>query len=144
MKSFFGKTLSCSCFFVLFILICENAFAAGQSSTNFLITQDVFSGGGGVATSTNYTVQATLAQPSPIGDADSVTYINHAGFWHNLISTGDLNGDGQVDLQDVIYGLQVLTADDAGRLYIEADVNGDRKIGMDEVIYVLEKVGGLR
>ena len=102
------------------------------------------SGGGGMANSVTYIVQTTLGQPSPIGDAASLTYSNQAGFWHFLIRLGDLNGDSLVDLKDVIYGLQVLSDVDAGQLDKEADVDGDGKIGMAEVIYILQKIGGVR
>ena len=52
---------------------------------------------------------------------------------------GDINGDGEVDLQDAIYGLRICAgiADSAN---MDADVNEDGKIGLAEVIYILEQV----
>ena len=61
-----------------------------------------------------------------------------------MIALGDLDGNGAVDLQDVIYGLEVLTGSNPGQLTREADVDGDGKIGMAEVVYILQKTGQLR
>ena len=132
------------CIILVLFFIYENSFAAGQSSTSYLISEDVMSGAGGTIESVSYTIQSTLGQPSAIGDGVSLTYYNHAGFWHFLVRLGDLNGDGFVDLEDVISGLQVMTDMDAGQLYKEADVDGDGKIGMAEIVYILQKVGRVR
>lgn len=133
-------------FYIIFIFFLThgNVFAAGQSSTNYVITEDVMSGGGGTTGSLSYMTQSTLGQPSAIGDGTSLTYSNHAGYWYFLIRIGDLNGDGFIDLEDAIYGLLVLTNMDTGQLYKEADVDGDGKIGMVEIVYILQKVGGVR
>ena len=144
MKSLTGKKDLSFCIILVLSLICVNSFAAGQSSTSYVITEDVMSGGGGSMGSVSYMIQSTLGQPSAIGDGASLTYGNHAGFWHFLIRLGDLNGDDSVDLEDVIFGLQVLTDMDAGQLYLEADVDGDGKIGMAEIVYMLQKAGGVR
>ncbi len=136
-------SLSCSCILLLAFFY-GNAFAAGQSSTSYVITEDVMSGGGGMASSVTYIAQATLGQSSPIGDSASLTYRNQAGFWHFLIRLGDLNGDSLVDLKDIIYGLQVLSDADTDQLYKEADVDGDGKIGIAEVVYILQKIGEVR
>ncbi|MDM8553386.1 FG-GAP-like repeat-containing protein [Desulfococcaceae bacterium HSG7] len=63
---------------------------------------------------------------------------------------GDINGDGNVDLQDAIIVLHVLSGyDDAGLIrpgYVAsgADVNGDGRIGMEELLYILQKEAELR
>ena len=123
---------------------CCPALGAGQASTNYRIVRDVMGSGGGSSSSTGYSLQATLGQPSAIGISSSATYSNHAGFWHYMIALGDLNGDGTVGLEDVIYGLEVLTGGNPGELCREADVDGDGKIGMAEVVYILQKTGQLR
>ena len=62
---------------------------------------------------------------------------------------GDTNGDGNVDLTDVILALQVISGMNPSGIRSDyassgTDVNGDGKIGLEEVIYILQKVAGLR
>ncbi len=52
---------------------------------------------------------------------------------------GDVNGDGDVDMEDVILSLQVCI----GKQSVTEDVNGDDKIGIEEAIYVLREVAEL-
>jgi hypothetical protein len=56
-----------------------------------------------------------------------------------------MNGDGKIDLSDVILGLKIVSGvDTEGEIVtVNADVNGDGKIGMAEVIYVLQRVAEL-
>ncbi len=56
---------------------------------------------------------------------------------------GDVNGDGVVNLEDVMLSLQVLSGRSVG-VFSGADINGDGKIGMPEVLYGLQKTAGLR
>lgn len=56
--------------------------------------------------------------------------------------SGDINGDGAIDLADVIAALKIL-AGIQGANNAEADVNGDDAIGLSEAIYVLQWVAGL-
>jgi hypothetical protein len=58
------------------------AYATGQSSANYIMKNDVLSGGGGDMGSANYDVLSTTGQPSAIGDSSSSSYVNMAGFWH--------------------------------------------------------------
>ncbi|MDM8540116.1 C13 family peptidase [Desulfococcaceae bacterium HSG9] len=63
---------------------------------------------------------------------------------------GNLTDDSQLDLQDAIVALQVMTGNTAsGMLRSDyttsgVDIDGDGKVGMAEVIYVLEKTAELR
>jgi hypothetical protein len=57
---------------------------------------------------------------------------------------GDLNGNGNVDLTDVIIALKILDGVPVSNLNLKANVNGDCKIGLEEAIFVLQKVGMLR
>jgi len=59
-------------------------------------------------------------------------------------ATGDVNGDGKVDLADVILALQVVAGLNPPNVFSSADVNNDNRIGLEEVIYILQKVAGLR
>lgn len=63
--------------------------------------------------------------------------------------TGDINGDGSVNLEDALAGLQVLSGYQSPGLvrstYSDSgvDVNGDNTVGLEEVLFVLQKVAGL-
>ena len=62
---------------------------------------------------------------------------------------GDLNGDGVIDLGDVIIGLKVLTGGDTTGFvsdYITSgiDINGDNAVGIPEIGYDLQVVSGTR
>ena len=57
---------------------------------------------------------------------------------------GDINSDGNVDLNDAILALQVLAGLSPDGIHLSADVNGDGRIGISEVIYIMQKVAGVR
>jgi hypothetical protein len=132
------------CWLFFFLVVFPCTIFAGMSSAGYTISRDVMSSSGGAVQSASYTMQYTLGQPSPVGPSSSATYANEAGFWHFLVLLGDLNGDGKVDLVDVIRGLQILTGQDAGQVYQQADINGDGKVGLEELVYALEKTAGQR
>lgn len=70
-----------------------------------------------------------------------------AGFVLNievLSPAGDVNGDGIVDLADLVLTLQILAGGGAGNIAPAADVNGDGRIGLAEAEYVLQSASGLR
>lgn len=53
---------------------------------------------------------------------------------------GDVNGDGSVDLADVILVLRMMTHMHDGHIHVNADVNGDGRIGQAESIYILQEL----
>ena len=55
------------------------------------------------------------------------------------VQPGDINGDGFIDLKDVITGLQILTNSYSGNISLEADVNGDNRIGFEEILFDLNE-----
>ncbi|MCP4121915.1 MAG: hypothetical protein GY751_09195, partial [Bacteroidetes bacterium] len=57
-----------------------------------------------------------------------------------VVDKGDVDGDGNVDLQDAILALKVLAGLNPQDVYVGADVNGDGQIGIEEVIFILRKV----
>jgi len=57
-----------------------------------------------------------------------------------IVELGDINGDGSIDLKDVIVGLQVLTDSDPTGVTTASDVNDDAKVGLEEVIFDLIRV----
>lgn len=58
--------------------------------------------------------------------------------------SGDINGDGNIDLVDVITSLKALSGHSGMNVNKHADVNGDGKIGLKEAVYVFEIVSGMR
>ena len=67
-----------------------------------------------------------------------------AGF----VMPGDVSGDGNLVIDDVILALQVAAGMQpdicAACIQRGVDVNGDRRIGLEEAIYILQKVADLR
>ncbi len=55
--------------------------AAGQSSDNFIIPNDVISTGGGERLSSSFIVNDTVGQSSPIGISTGTDVVLHGGFW---------------------------------------------------------------
>jgi serpin B len=54
---------------------------------------------------------------------------------------GDIGGNGNIDLMDVILVLQTMAGmETSSPVFKEADVNADVKIGLEEAIYVLRKL----
>jgi len=94
--------------------------------------------------SENYAAFGTLGQGSGAGSSSSAGYAVQAGFWFSILEEGDLNGDGIIDLADLVISLQVLAGSSPPRVQRGADVNGDGTIGLAEAIYILGKAAGLR
>ncbi len=53
---------------------------------------------------------------------------------------GDVNGDSNVDLTDLMLALRILAGYPVTDIALAADVNGDGKIDMAEVIYIMQTV----
>jgi hypothetical protein len=77
-----AKTILAAGSLLLILGLSSNfSFAGVMSSASYTITTDVLGSGGGILQSTNYTMQCTVGQPSPIGISGSTSYVNHDGFW---------------------------------------------------------------
>jgi len=59
---------------------------------------------------------------------------------------GDVNGDGDVNLTDMVIVLKLQADLDRTKDYynMKADVNGDNRIGSAEAVYILQKTAELR
>jgi gluconolactonase len=58
---------------------------------------------------------------------------------------GDVNGDGDVNLEDAILALKIMSGISLTEtINLNSDVNGDNRIGMEEVVYILQVVAVLR
>ncbi|HEY3414741.1 MAG TPA: hypothetical protein VGM51_17010 [Armatimonadota bacterium] len=99
---------------VLMIVVISSAHAQiGMSSANYRIPTSVINSGGGIASSTNYTLIASIGEPviGLIGTAPTDNYRVNAGFLATLVQVmgtpGDLNYDGKVDFEDVKLALRI-------------------------------------
>ncbi len=59
-----------------------------------------------------------------------------------IFARGDINADGDVNLTDVVLGLQIVAGMTASGVVTSGDVNGDGKIGIEEVVYDLGNIAG--
>lgn len=58
---------------------------------------------------------------------------------------GDVNGDSQINLQDAIMTLRIMSdSGESDSINKDSDVNSDGKIGLEETIYILQHVASLR
>ena len=64
--------------------------------------------------------------------------------------TGDINGDGTIDLTDIMIALKLLSGEDVSGLIRSeystsgCDVNGNSQIGIEEAIYILQHASNMR
>lgn len=57
------------------------------------------------------------------------------------ILAGDINGDSEIDLTDVIIGLKISSGETVAQpINKSSDVNSNNRIGMEEVIYIMQKI----
>jgi hypothetical protein len=56
---------------------------------------------------------------------------------------GDVSGNGEVNLEDAILALQVVSGL-TPTVVLTGDVNADNRIGLPEAIYILQEISGLR
>jgi hypothetical protein len=117
--------------------------------TYFAVTAN--SGGYAVPILSDGTYQVTFSGPSlpavmKTANVGSVSVLLDL----QLFEKGDINGDGNIDLTDVLVALQVISGLNPEGVDLEnyassgADVNGDRKIGWEEVVYIVQRVKGRR
>ncbi|MCD4716678.1 MAG: PKD domain-containing protein [Desulfobacterales bacterium] len=104
------------------------------------------------------TTDPLLADSDGDGVTDGQEDTNHNGLVDGVESDpndplsnhkGDIDGDGDVDQDDVSLALQVLSGKNPSGIRSNyatsgADVNGDGRIGMEEVIYIKEKISSVR
>jgi len=63
----------------------------------------------------------------------------------SLYEKGDINGNGFVNLEDILLALQSVTGMTPSQaVYTSTEVSGDGQIGVEEAIYVLQKTAALR
>lgn len=105
----------------------------------------VLSGGGGQASSANYAIGFTLGQGQPVGLSSSPSFSSSWGFWTGDVALeplpGDLNGDGQVDLEDILIVMADFGASPPSDS--RADANGDGRVGLLDLVTVAKFFGSV-
>ena len=117
---------------------------ATMESENYRMARSVQSGGGAFMASESFVVDATLGQASTIGLSSSAGHELQAGFWFYVLLKGDLNGDGEVNLADLVLSLQLMAGLSTSDVRWRADINRDGRISLAEAVYILGKTAGLR
>lgn len=77
-----------------------------------------------------------------VNNIDEITQGRNPELPIDITGFGDLNGDLEVDIKDVIVGLQILSGMDPDP-YGGGDVNQDNIIGHPEIFYILRELSGL-
>ena len=104
-----GRPLRIMFLNVLLLIFCIVSYAE-MASENYRIHSSVHSAGGVPIGSTNYQLNSTVGQSSPLPDPTyppfSDSYDLYPGFWYTLVNIGitcpcDFNGDKDVDGSDL-------------------------------------------
>jgi hypothetical protein len=106
----------------------------------YRLVTDILDGFGGESESDNYRIEVNSGgQPSAIGISESDNYMIEAGYVHaSFVMRGDANGDGIVDIGDVIYLINYLFTDTSAPCPMEAgDNNCDGIVDIGDVIYLI-------
>ncbi|HDR14687.1 MAG TPA: hypothetical protein ENN79_04210 [Desulfobacteraceae bacterium] len=127
-----------------FVLGSATLCQAGMGSENYWIPKSAQPAGGAFMASENYVAGVTLGHTSGIGRSSSSSYDVQAGFWFSVLMKGDVNGDGIIDLADLVLSFQLLAGMSPSDVHRGADVNADGKIGLAETVFILGKAAGLR
>ena len=143
-------------FFILFgacLFMTIGAYAQSKSNSNnekipkenqgLKMVADVLDGFGGKSESVNFKMQMKSGgQPSAIGISQSDSFVVKAGYVHAaFILHGDADGDGVVDISDVVYLIHYLFVKGPEPIPMEAgDVNCNGVVNIADVIYLLNYV----
>lgn len=111
--------------------------AEGQDASH-KIDWDVMDSEGGNLSSNQFLLLNSLGQP-PIGESNGGKFSMGNGYWYLFQSfiAGDINGDGVVDIADVVYiANYILKSGPAPKPFWAGDVNCDTWINLSDPIYL--------
>ena len=137
-----GKKIALTVLLTLVFCLAATGAALAMSSSNYNLPWDVLSGGGiENRSSASYVLGDTTGQPSAIGLSASANYRLGSGFWYGASEmlpeplVGDVNGDGRVNVLDMIrIGMHWGETGSPG--WIPEDVNQDGVINVLDMILV--------
>ena len=132
------------------IFLCAIGLAIGQmSSESYSVPTHVLDGGGTSSSSTSYRLLNALGQPTPIGVAQSTSYMGYLGYIYTIpmeepeYQCGDVNGSGSVTTGDGYHTLNHL-GDPISFPIVScwaANVNGDGNLTSADGFHLLNHFG---
>jgi hypothetical protein len=139
-----GALVPCALFL---FLVCSVAVFADNNSPKAgeqLKWQVVSGGGTTVGSSTNYRLSTTLGQTA-IGLGSSTSYKINQGFQQSFTVTaykcGDANGDGSVDISDVVFLIAyIFSGGSAPSPLLAGDANCDNAVDISDAVFLFEKI----
>jgi glutamine cyclotransferase len=142
-------SLLVACIFVTAMVYAQSKDKIEQVKTNAVIPEiqvsykmvaDVLDEFGGKAGSSNFKMKMSSGgQPSPIGKSQSSAFKLSAGYvGATFVLHGDANGNGIIELGDVVYLITYLYKDGPPPKPMEAgDANYDGKVDLGDVVYLI-------
>jgi hypothetical protein len=106
----------------------------------YRLVADVIGASGGKSGSSNYRIPVNSgAEPSAGGQSESVSYRLRAGYVQaTQVSRGDVNGDGIINVGDVVYLVNYLYKSGGEPVPVEAgDITCDGIINVGDVVYLV-------
>jgi len=127
---------------VAFIFAFNSEICSTRSSNpqepSYIIDWDVLDSGGEKLTSSRFLLLNSVGQP-PIGESEGGKHSKGFGYWYIFQSfiAGDINGDGVVDITDVVYMVNYLLKSGPRPVpFWVGDVNCDTRINLSDPVYL--------
>ena len=140
-----GKKIELIVILSLVLCLAGTGAALAMSSANYNLSWDVLSGGGGERSSAGYVLKDTTGQPSAIGPSQSTNYRLGSGFWSGVPVTectpGDANGDGVVNVLDLVTVKRIILGLDPATC--GADANQDGMVNVLDLVKIKRIILGL-
>jgi hypothetical protein len=114
--------------------------APAAPATGEQIKRCVISSGGTTGASANYKLVG-IAQQTAVSTGSSASYSLSSGFWQGLVPGfihGDVNGDGLINLGDVVYLISYqYKGGPPPKPLLAGDVNCDGLVNLGDVVYLI-------
>jgi hypothetical protein len=114
--------------------------AIAAKSDNYQMLKLVFSGAAMEGSSASFQSTATVGETAT-GPISSPSYQMSQGFWDDLGDNyicGDANGDGSVDISDVVYLIAYIFSGGSAPVPLAAgDANNDTTVDISDAVYLI-------